>query len=89
MQIARSYYICPNLCIAQSCSRKYYYSFANMRVSKIACVDYRLFVISHSPSKDDVFIINFVKTQEFSFINTLRDSLEVFLVNVGLSKISR
>ena len=45
MQIAHSYQICHNFRIVQSCSRKYYHSFANLCVSKIACVKNKLFFL--------------------------------------------
>ena len=48
IQITHSYYLCHNLFIVHSCSRKYCYSFANLRVSKIACVENKFFIyLSH------------------------------------------
>ena len=44
MQIVHSYYVCHNLGIFQSYSRKYYYNFADFRISNIACVENKLFV---------------------------------------------
>ena len=44
IHIRHSFYVFQNLCIVQSCSWKCYYSFANLRASKIACVENRLFL---------------------------------------------
>ena len=62
-EIARSFYIWHNLRVVQLSSRKYYYGFANLWVSKIVCMESRPFVYLPLTFQNGVFTINLINTQ--------------------------
>ena len=86
MQIAHSYYIAlPFPRFVQSRIRKYYYNFANLSVSKIACIKNMLFFLSSSCLPKMIFFtINFVNTHSVYILSV---SLEVVLFKTALQKI--
>ena len=83
MQIAHSYYIAlPFPRFVQSRIRKYYYNFANLSVSKIACIKNMLFFLSSSCLPKMIFFtINFVNTHSVYILSV---SLEVVLFETVL-----